>query len=150
MCAARSSFSPQRLSRSRDAPRFLLAASCILGLGGGRPAAVYLTGDFPNNLGCPGKSALIQLVWGCAARAYPSKIQPGSPENTLGGKNRVGRGTIYTSVFPVSGLGLTDLILTGCAHSGLKMPTTTTHSPFVYAPAPLSAAEEQCIVPATK
>lgn len=59
----------------------------------------------------------------------------------------MGRGTIYTSVFPVSGLGLTDLILTGCAHSGLQMPTTTTHSPFVYAPAPLSAAEEQCIVP---
>lgn len=102
MCAALSSFGPQRLRGSMDAPRFLLVASSILSLGGSRPAAVYLTGDIPNNLGCPAKSALIQLVWGVCSYYAPSKIQAGSPENTLGGKNRVGRGTIYTLVFPVS------------------------------------------------
>lgn len=45
------SFSPQSLSGNIDVPLLLPAASSILGLGESRPAAVELTGDFPNNLG---------------------------------------------------------------------------------------------------
>lgn len=90
-----------------DAPHLLLAASNTLALGGSRPAAGYLTGDFLNNPGCPGKSVPIQLVWGGgAATTTPIRIQTGSPGNILGGLGRMVRGTVHILVFPVSGLGL--------------------------------------------
>lgn len=102
------SFSPQSLSGNIDVPLLLPAASSILGLGESRPAAVELTGDFPNNLGVSWKLRPnpVGPGWGGAASTAPARIQAGSPKNTLGGLNRMVRGTVYIIVFPVSGLGL--------------------------------------------
>lgn len=65
-------------------------------------------GDFPNNLGVSWKLRPnpVGPGWGGAASTAPARIQAGSPKNTLGGLNRMVRGTVYIIVFPVSGLGL--------------------------------------------